>query len=369
MAPDPFKTALSATPMATVFSFLELPPEIRAYIYQYVLTTDHGVWMDVDRRQLPPFWFQNNAMPSVGDIQAAMSPLPIVSPALLRVCKQIYMEARMFLRCNTLNFTRWTNDALWKIPQQIKANLGSAYFRIGVLDLSKWRGNIKNRTVDMELPLLRHFTLGLRDDDPGLIGAPSRPPLDADEREARRAALEIICFHVARLFRKGKLTTFRIECPSTYPSSLYPFVWVWAWVEDCIRSLLPMQAQRTLDPLYVAVVEVLRWSDESAFFNYQPLLENGPVILSTGEDLHGVISRIAQIWEDNGVLVSARDPVGFERGTVITFQRVVTGETDEQQHWGDNELVPKVRRGEPSPNFPLVVDLKRLAPWVDVVVK
>lgn len=356
MAPDPFNTALSATLITTfIFPFLELPPEIRAYIYHYALTAPDGIWMDVDRRQLPPLWLQKNIMPSVGDIQGAMRPLPIISPALLRVCKQIYMEARIFIRRNTMNFTSWSNNALCHIPKQVKDSMHSAYYRVGAESSAGGANPITQR-----LRFLRHLTLGLLDDDEGLKGAtkPSWP--NEDQWQNQRVPNGIIYSYVGKLFREGKLKTFRLECPSTYTSALYPFVWVWACVERSFRDLLLRDTHHPLEQLYAAFTEFLRWSDETTFLVYQRMLVDGPVYLETGEELRRAISRIQKIWEDNGVRVSARDPEGFERGTVITFERVITEEKGEREAWGDNELVPEIRRGAQPPNFPVVVDLSKL---------
>lgn len=303
----------------------------------------------------------------MGDIQDAMSPLPIISPALLRVCKLTYLEARVLIRRNTWNFHRWTNDALYHIPQHVKDSMKSVYLRASALSMEIVRWTYKSKDIVKELRFLRHFTLGLTDEDQGLKGVTKLSWPDNVDWEGRKVPLQIAHFDVGPLFRKGKLTTFRLECPSTYPSSLYPFVWIWAWVELSFRFLLPREAHRTLDQLYAAVVEVLRLSDEHSLRNYQLLLVDGPVYLKTGEELRGVISLIQRIWEDNGVRVWARDPVGFERGTVITFQRVVMVEMGEREEWGDSELVAEVRRGQKPPNFPVVVDFSKLPSFITVV--
>lgn len=365
MAPDPFNTALSATLMATsIFPFLELPVLVRRYIYEYALTTEHGLWIDADRRQLPPFWLKNNVLPSVGDIQAATSSLPIISPALLRVCKQIHREAHFLLRRNTWNFIHFSNYVLRSIPQPLKDSIRSVYFRAGALTEPKGPGMCAY--VTSQLRGVRTLTLGLRDDDEGLKGA-TEQPLTRPEAELKgeNAVLYIIRFHVWELFREGRMTTFRLECPSTYPSELYPFVWVWAWVQRTYRSLLPVRLHRTLDPLYAAVLEVLQWRETTSLLDYQRLLAK-KVYVATGEELPRAVARIAQVWQENGVHVSARDPEGFERGTVITFQKVDAVEADGQESWGDNELAPKVRRGRTSPNFPRpAFDLSKIPKEID----
>ena len=318
-------------PRAGVFSFLSLPLELRWMIYMYALVTPFGLWMDNYRRDIPGILRKQGFGPGPNDLLAVESIRGIVSPALLLVCKQIYNEARHLLRQNQWRLNRWCTFVIADLPASARANVTSLFLG---RDPSGHYGPAGTRpalvtfhNMVKHLPNIQHLTIALVNDDKGLTG-PFPPMAKYDDLDGVPKGDPIYRLQMNKhIFQRGSMIkTIGLECIKTYPSRMYPWVYMWTWVTYLAMCVLPDYGDRPkLQKLRDLIGEVDKhlgsygFGGILAYRDYSRLQDpsNEP-----GEDTHALLRRLRETWEEFGIRVSARDPSPFERGTMIVFERI-----------------------------------------------
>ncbi|KAJ5586976.1 uncharacterized protein N7459_002741 [Penicillium hispanicum] len=312
----------------TTFPLLELPLELRWEVYRYCLWTPRGLWMDIHRLDLPAAVKARGFTPQEWDVDAARLALPIVSPQLLRTCKQVYREAKHYLWDNKWLFHRYTAQTTKHIPKKVLNRVHDMYIGRGIpffpvpLDNAPPEGSFNElfeqpTTMMFYLPHIHNLTIAMAEDDLGLVGRKYADALDTAADMERSIPLRIL-MNYKFPFQKGFMKSITLECTRTYPRKLYPFVYVWYWVTRLSLKLLPCPAQRELKPLYEEMFKLVGWPnyDKTQFRNYRPLLDDSPETPAARE-LH---EKIKEIWNRYKYRVSVRRPTEFESGTMITFE-------------------------------------------------
>ncbi|KAJ5157265.1 uncharacterized protein N7482_008365 [Penicillium canariense] len=310
-----------------IFPFLSLPLELRWMVYRHALSTPHGLWMDTYRRDIPGFLRKKNYEPAASDLLAAEGLHGIITPALLRVCSQIHHEAKHYINNNQWRLNRWSARTIADIPQSVRDKVQALFLGRDPSGSSAPDGTPSNQfespiELISSLPNVQHITLGMLEDDKGLSGTPKPGDMVVASTLFERQE-PWSRFHIYKyLFQRGSFKSISLECMWTYPSCLYPWVYLWSWVTTMSWELLPHQVQPKLKEPLREVTSHLGFYDNGflpTYRNYAPLLDSSNERTAVFRTL---LCRLREVWEDFGVRVYARDPTSYERGTMVVFERM-----------------------------------------------
>lgn len=318
-----------------IFPFLELPRELRQIIYEYALVSAYGLCMDVYRRDLPKVMEKRGTKPPACVVQAQLTSVRgVVTPELLNTCRLVRAEARWLIWQNQMRLDRFSWQGLDHIPWVVTQSISSLYIGDGtqtlpvLIDGSKPTDprhlRFERYEVMRRFTMLKHVTIHLPLEDPGLLGKEEFAK-DFDREFERKSIPFRIIAQWANRFKEGRLRTVNLECGITYPSDVYPYVYIWAWVQNLAPRIL-LRAKMEVWDLYGQVDDfagrpcdsIARWV-QGVPRQYKAFTKPDP---SCADKIQLLYGKIKAMWNRFGIEITARDPTRFERGTILEFRNI-----------------------------------------------
>lgn len=316
-----------------IFPFLELPREVRQMIYEYALVSAYGLCMDVYRRDLPKVMEKRGTKPPACVVQAQLSSMRgVVTPELLNTCRLVRAEARWLIWQNQMRLDRWSWQGLNHIDETVTDSISSLYIGDGTQTLPVLLDNakptdprssrIEGYEVLRRFNWLKHLTLHLSLEDPGLLGESKFA--EGSEKEVHKAIpLQIIPLYAMR-FRQGRMRTINLECNLTYPSNAYACVYIWTWIQNVWANLVDREHRSELHSLYDRV-DIIAGQPCNSKRNFQGLPRRYKRFIKPdpyhAAEIQLLYDQIKGLWNRSGIQITARDPDRFERGTIVEIRR------------------------------------------------
>ncbi|KAJ5183462.1 hypothetical protein N7492_001078 [Penicillium capsulatum] len=324
---------LSAVMSDDIFLFLALPLEVRRMVYEYALTTAYGLWIDVYRRDLPRLMEKRGIIPPPTLLRALETSIGgIISPALMRTCRQIYQESRNLIWRNQIRLDHCRLQGL-NLPRLTLGAIRDLYIGDGMScppiirdrtspnSLSNVRYESK-ALVLQKFTWLQHLTFHFGLHDPGMLGQTTFKCIEGENFDQLMTPLNIIPFAGLRM-QRDKLRSISLECPITYSSVLYPSVYGWTWVYHVGLMILSKQSQgelRRCDSIlsrFVGESNMIPSGSDSKPRRYDLMVSDD----THSQEIQRLLDEIQRVFTRSHIRVYARDPKAWERGTMLVFER------------------------------------------------